>query len=101
MHIALAEMNLLSPGGMEILERRVDRITADASVREVRVDFGGVHFVSTQVLGQLLRLHKRLSDREGRVTLHHLEPNIREVFHISRLEIVFKLDDGPTTPRPS
>lgn len=95
--LALIELDVNSPGGIEALERRVDRLAADGKARDVRVDFAGVRFVSTQVLGQLLRLHKRMSNLDGRVLLLNLDPNIREVFHISRLEILFQIDETPSS----
>ena len=60
----------------------------------VIIDFADVDFVGSIILGKLISLHRKLGAREGKLTVRNIEPLIREVFHITKLDTLFDVDDG-------
>lgn len=55
------------------------------------LDFGNVRFLSSAVLGLLIRISKRIYEREGELKLCNINPKIYEVFKITRLTKTFDI----------
>ncbi len=55
------------------------------------LDFGNVRFLSSAVLGLLIRISKRIYERDGRLKLCNINPKIYEVFKITRLTKTFDI----------
>jgi len=55
------------------------------------LDFGNVRFLSSAVLGLLIRVSKRIYERDGRLKLCNINPKIYEVFKITRLTKTFDI----------
>ena len=61
---------------------------------DVVLDFDGVDFVSSSVIAKLIRLRK-LSQTDGRrVSLRRLNPDLLELFKLTRLDQIFEIDEG-------
>jgi len=54
------------------------------------IDFVGVKFFSSQVLGLLLDIRARLSKHNGEVIISAINPQLHRVFKITNLDKVFK-----------
>ena len=57
------------------------------------LDFGGVKYMSSAGLTELLRINESLKKDEGSVRLCGLTKNIRKVFEITNLEQLFVIHD--------
>lgn len=55
------------------------------------LDFCNVRFLSSAVLGLLIRISKRIYENEGKLMLCNINPKIYEVFKITRLTKVFDI----------
>ena len=55
------------------------------------LDFYNVRFLSSAVLGLLLRVSKRVHEAGGRLRLCNINPRIYEIFKITRLTRVFDI----------
>jgi anti-sigma B factor antagonist len=60
-------------------------------VGRLELDFGNVTYLNSSALGLLLRLHKRLRAREGRLSLCNLAPHVYEVFQATKLHTLFDI----------
>ena len=56
---------------------------------KVIVDFTGVKFFSSQVLGMLVDIWKRLKKFDGRVIISAINPELSRVFKITNLDTLF------------
>ena len=73
------------------LGEQLDRqIQSDVHSRLV-VNFGGVRYLSSDVLGKLAWLAKRADAAHGRIQLCGLDPLLRDMLRITRLDGVFDL----------
>jgi anti-sigma B factor antagonist len=61
-------------------------------------DFGPVEFVTSEALGVLVRLHKRVAATGGGLTLLNLSEGVYEVFEVTKLTRILRVHrrDGPT-----
>ncbi len=55
------------------------------------LDFRNVQFLSSAVLGLLIRLSKRIYENDGKLRLCNINPKIHEVFKITRLTKIFDI----------
>ncbi len=55
------------------------------------IDFSEVKFLSSSVLGLLIRISKKIYEKQGKLTLCSIDQKIYEVFKITRLEKVFDI----------
>jgi len=55
------------------------------------LDFSNVKFLSSAVLGLLIRVSKKVYERDGQLRLCNINPKIYEIFKITRLTKVFDI----------
>ncbi len=55
------------------------------------LDFGNVRYLSSAVLGLLIRVSKRIYEQEGQLRLCSINPKIYEIFKITRLTKTFDI----------
>jgi anti-sigma B factor antagonist len=53
------------------------------------MDFSSVKFLSSQALGALLKLHHRLTDKDGWLGLCGLRKDLYKIFRLTRLDRLF------------
>lgn len=75
----LDELNTQSVGDQ--LGRLVDQNNRD----RLHLDFAGVEYLSSSMLGKLVAVHKRLQTGGGRLVVFNVRPLVYEVFAITRL----------------
>jgi anti-anti-sigma factor len=62
----------------------------DNQPRNVVVDFDGVKFFSSQILGLLVDMWRRLKEYDGQVFISGINPQLSRVFKITNLDRIFK-----------
>jgi len=101
------ELNVEQSAGVIVISVAMPRVSADASdefeeavVRaigelkgpKVLIDFDGVEFISSSVLGKLIKLNDTIvASRRGQLKLSSLARKIAEVFKITGLERLFSI----------
>jgi len=60
------------------------------SIRLV-IDFSKVQFLTSSLLGLLIRLNKKVCQNQGRLRLCSIDPKILEIFKITRLDKVLEI----------
>jgi anti-sigma B factor antagonist len=77
---------MLNPEVIRIFGERLDAAVPPGAVPRVVLNFQGVHYVSSAVLGKLLWLHKKVVGAGGRLGLCGLEVDLAQVFKDTRLD---------------
>ena len=72
-------------------EEQIVTVIGDLPTPRVLIDFGQVTFVSSSILGKLIKLDGRVTDAQGQLTLCGLSVRIAEVFKITGLEKLFSI----------
>ncbi len=55
------------------------------------IDFGPVKFLTSSVLGLLIRVSKKVYEADGKLRLCSITPKILEIFKITRLDKIFEI----------
>jgi anti-sigma B factor antagonist len=76
----------------ESFEQQIAEAIEGIERPRVLVDFGGVEFISSAILGKLIKLSGRVvTDSRGELKLSSLADRIAEVFKITGLEKLFSI----------
>jgi anti-sigma B factor antagonist len=59
--------------------------------KELILNFANVKFMTSALLGLLVRIHKKVCELGGRLRLSNLDSNLRKVFEITQLTKVFEI----------
>jgi anti-sigma B factor antagonist len=75
---------------VEALGRRLMALTEEPGVRIV-LSFLGVQYLTSLVLGWLIQVHKRLAESGGELRLADIDPQLYELFTMTRLDRLFRV----------
>ena len=59
--------------------------------KELIINFSNVRFMTSALLGLLVRIHKNVCELDGNLRLSNLDSNLRKVFEITQLTKVFEI----------
>jgi anti-anti-sigma factor len=60
------------------------------SPKKIVFDFGGVKFFSSQVLGLLLDIRKKMEPYAGEIVISSIDPQLHRIFRITCLDRIFR-----------
>ncbi len=76
------------------LQSRLDSVV-DEGVREVVIDFKEVPFIDSSGVGEVLRLFKRMKDKDGEVILANPNQKLSDLFSMYRFDRFMKIHCEP------
>lgn len=90
--VSFVDEKILEEMDIRALQETIMSVVESASGgMNMILDFGNVRFLSSAVLGLLIRVSKRIYERDGRLKLCNINPKIYEVFKITRLTKTFDI----------
>ncbi len=90
MVVSFSEKLIYDVNTVEAVEAKIRSLLDDGPENMV-INFSGVDFMVTRVINVLLVTLKRIRTQGGEVYLAGMNANIRRVFDIMRLDVVFKI----------
>lgn len=87
--VTITDEKVLEDEDVKALEESIMPLV-DGPVNLV-VDFSNVRFLSSAVLGLLIRISKRAVEQKGKLKLCGIGPRIFEIFKITRLDEIFDI----------
>ena len=89
--VALTDEKILEENDVRALQESIMSVVEPAEQINLILDFQNVRFLSSAVLGLLIRVSKKVYEREGQLRLCNINPKIHEIFKITRLTKVFDI----------
>ncbi|TKJ37781.1 MAG: anti-anti-sigma factor [Planctomycetes bacterium B3_Pla] len=89
--VSFADEKILEEQDIKALQESIMSIIEQAERISLILDFGNVRFLSSAVLGLLIRISKRIYERDGKLRLCNINPKIYEIFKITRLTKTFDI----------
>jgi len=90
--VKFTDEKILEEKDIKALQDSIMPIIESASGRiNLILDFGNVRFLSSAVLGLLIRISKRIYEYDGQLRLCNINPKIYEIFKITRLTKTFDI----------
>ena len=82
---------ILEEQDIKALQDSILSVIEQAERINLILDFGNVRFLSSTVLGLLIRISKRIYERDSQLGLCNINPKIYEIFKITRLTKTFDI----------
>ncbi|MHC4105321.1 MAG: STAS domain-containing protein [Planctomycetota bacterium] len=89
--VSFTDEKILEERDIKALQDSIMSVVEQAKRIKLVLDFGNVRFLSSAVLGLLIRLSKRIYEKDGQLKLCNINPNIFEIFKITRLTTTFDI----------
>ena len=89
--VAFTDDKILEDTDVRALRESIEAVIEQVGKIHLVLDFHHVKFLSSAVLGLLIRISKRIHEQGGQLRLCNIHPGIYEVFKITRLTNVFDI----------
>jgi len=89
--ITFTDEKILEEKAIQKLQDSIMSVVEQAECINLILDFCNVRFLSSAVLGLLIRISKRVYQRDGQLRLCNINPKIYEIFKITRLNKIFDI----------
>ena len=89
--VTLVDEKILEEKDVRALQESIVSVIEQSEQINLILDFCNVRFLSSAVLGLLIRISKRIYERAGQLRLCNIDPRIHEIFKITRLTKVFDI----------
>jgi len=89
--ITFTDDKILEEKDIEAIQQATISVIEQTRRVNLVLDFCNVQFLSSAVLGLLIRISKKVYEREGQLRLCNINPKIYEIFKITRLTKIFEI----------
>lgn len=89
--VALLDEKILDQAQIQAIADSVFPLIEDKEKMKLVLDFSKVKFLSSSVLGLLIRISKKIYQQAGTLCLCCIDQKIDEIFKITRLDQVFTI----------
>lgn len=89
--VTFTEEKILQEEDIRKLQESIISLVEQAAKIHLVLDFRNVRFLSSAVLGMLIRISKKVYESEGSLSLCNIDPKIYQVFKITRLNKIFNI----------
>lgn len=89
--VSFVDEKILEEMDIRALQETIMSVIEQSKGINLILDFGNVRFLSSAVLGLLIRISKRVYEQDGQLKLCSINPKIYEVFKITRLTQTFDI----------
>jgi len=83
--------SILEEKDIQALQESIMSVIEQTERINLILDFCNVRFLSSAVLGLLIRISKKIYERDGQLRLCNINPKIYEAFKITRLTKIFDI----------
>jgi len=89
--INFIDRKILDEQNIQIIGEQLFGLVEQEGRRKLLLNFGNVEYLSSAALGKLITLNKKLQGAGGRLILCNIDPQIYEVFEITKLDKFFNI----------
>jgi len=89
--VTFVDEKILEEMDIQALQASVMSVVEEVDRINLILDFCNVQFLSSAVLGLLMRISKKVYEKEGQLKLCNISPRIYEIFKITRLNKIFDI----------
>lgn len=97
--IQIDDVRLLDEAKISKLEQELDAAIDASTEGRVILDFSKVQFMSSSMLGKLVKTQKKVTGYKAKMKLANVSPEIKEVFKITRLDKLFSIEPDVESAR--
>ena len=91
MIVSIVDTELLAEEVIQEVGAQLFPLVDEQGLDRLVLSFREVRYMSSAMIGQLMKLHKKVLKAQGRLILCGFSPDIREVFRISNLDRLLEI----------
>ena len=91
--IGFVDRNILDEGSIQLIGEEIRRIIEESDAPRLLIDFADVDHLSSAALGILISVNNRMREKGGQLRLANIDPQIYEVFAITKLNKLFEIHE--------
>jgi anti-sigma B factor antagonist len=91
--VRFVDRKILDVTNIHELGRELVQLVEEQNRKKLLLNFSAVEFLSSETLGELIKLEKKVKQHTGKLMLTNIKPEIYEVFAITRLNKLFDIRD--------
>jgi len=89
--VTFTDEKILEEKDIQALQESIMSVVEQSERINLILDFCNVRYLSSAVLGLLIRVSKRICERESQLRLCNINPKLYEIFKITRLNKAFDI----------
>ena len=89
--VNFVDKKILDEQNIQVIGEQLFSLVDQDGRRKLLLNFGNVEYLSSAALGKLITLNKKLQAVGGRLILCNIDPQIYEVFEITKLDKFFNI----------
>ncbi|MBL4809648.1 MAG: STAS domain-containing protein [Phycisphaerales bacterium] len=91
--IEFIDRNILDEANIQAISDEISEIIEQASNPNLLINFANVDHLSSAALGALITINNKTNEKNGKLRLANIDPQIYEVFVITRLNKLFSIHE--------
>jgi anti-sigma B factor antagonist len=91
--VKFTDRKILDEQNIQIIGEQLFSLVDESGRKKLLLNFGNVEYLSSAALGKLITLNKKVQAAGGRLALCNIDPQIYEVFKITKLNQLFSIHD--------
>ncbi len=92
--VEFIDRNILDEANIQQIGEEIASIVESATAPKLLISFAGVDHLSSAALGTLITINNKVKTRQGQLRLANIDPQIFEVFKITKLDRLFQIHDS-------
>jgi anti-sigma B factor antagonist len=89
--VNFTDRKILDEQNIQVIGEQLFSLVDEAGRKKILLNFGNVEYLSSAALGKLITLNKKLQAAGGKLILCNIDPQIYEVFEITKLNKLFNI----------
>jgi anti-sigma B factor antagonist len=92
--VEFVDRNILDEANIQRIGEEISEIIDGDAQPKLLISFSNVDHLSSAALGTLITIHNRLKQKGGQLRLANIDPQIYEVFMITKLNKLFDIHES-------
>jgi anti-sigma B factor antagonist len=89
--VNFTDRKILDEQNTQLIGEQLFSLVDESGRKKILLNFGNVEYLSSAALGKLITLNKKLQAAGGKLILCNIDPQIYEVFEITKLNKLFNI----------
>lgn len=91
--VEFIDRNILDEANIQQIGEEITSLIEAEEHPKLLVSFANVDHLSSAALGTLITIHKKIEGKNGQLRLANIDPQIQEVFVITKLNMLFQIHE--------
>ena len=92
--VSFRDKKILDEQNIQVISEQLFSLVDDPGRRKLLLNFGNVEYLSSTALEMLITLNKKVTQAGGELILCNIAPQIYEIFEITKLNKLFRIEQG-------